>query len=95
MKHVFAHGVGFTPAVRLAAAAVITAEHLKPTLSKRRYPPLFWGFMFPYTSEGILCVSNGFVFLQEGLLRVKKWDGPHKPVINILEAGMGLIGWTE
>ncbi|CAM9947837.1 unnamed protein product [Ascophyllum nodosum] len=33
--------------------------------------------------------------LKEGPLRVKKWDGPHKPTINILEAGMGLIGWAS
>lgn len=32
---------------------------------------------------------------QDGQLRVKVWKGPHKPVINVLEAGLGLLGWTR
>ncbi|CAN0046172.1 unnamed protein product [Scytosiphon promiscuus] len=33
--------------------------------------------------------------LKEGPLRMKVWKGPHKPVINMLEAGLGLLGWTS
>lgn len=26
---------------------------------------------------------------------MKLWKGPHKPVINILEAGLHVIGWAR
>lgn len=33
--------------------------------------------------------------MKEGRLRVKEWKGPHKPVINMLEAGLRVIGWVR
>ncbi|CAM9811305.1 unnamed protein product, partial [Hapterophycus canaliculatus] len=41
------------------------------------------------------CRCTFFDLPQEGQLRVKGWRGPHKPVINVLEAGLGLLGWTS
>eukprot|EP00903_Cladosiphon_okamuranus_P007599 g7370.t1 len=33
--------------------------------------------------------------LKEGELKVKLWKGPYKPVINILEAGLHVLGWAS